>query len=90
VEYSHDGSRCAVIGGYVYRGVAIPDLEGLYVYGDLCDGRVRTLRVREGRVTRGPPLSVRVDALVSFGEDAAGEIYLLSLYRGIYRLEPSA
>jgi glucose/arabinose dehydrogenase len=90
IEYSHDGGRCAVIGGYVYRGVAIPELEGLYVYGDLCDGRVRTLRVRNGRVTRGPPLNVRVDALVSFGEDAGGELYLLSLYQGIFRLEASA
>jgi glucose/arabinose dehydrogenase len=88
-EYAHRGGRCAVIGGYVYRGSAIPKLEGVYLFGDLCDGRVRTLRVRNGRVTRGPPLNVRVDALVSFGEDAAGEIYLLSLYRGIYRLEPS-
>jgi glucose/arabinose dehydrogenase len=88
-EYAHRDGRCAVIGGYVYRGSAIPKLEGVYVFGDLCDGHVRTLRVRNGRVTRGPPLNVRVDALVSFGEDAAGEIYLLSLYRGIYRLEPS-
>lgn len=89
-EYAHRGSLCAVIGGYVYRGTRIPGLDGVYLYGDLCDGRVRTLTRQGDGVVPGPNLGVRVDALTSFGEDADGELYLLSLYRGIYRLEPSA
>lgn len=89
-EYTHRGGRCAVIGGYVYRGTRIPGLDGAYLYGDLCDGRVRTLTQQSGDAVPGPRLGLRVNALASFGEDADGEIYLLSLHRGIYRLEPSA
>jgi glucose/arabinose dehydrogenase len=87
-EYAHRGGRCAVIGGYVYRGTEIPALDGIYLYGDLCDGRVRTLVRRPDGVAPGPNLGIRVDALASFGEDAAGELYILTLYRGVYRLEP--
>jgi glucose/arabinose dehydrogenase len=87
-EYAHRGGRCAVIGGYVYRGTRIPNLGGVYVYGDLCDGRVRTLTRKGRNIVPGPPLDVQVDALTSFGEDAEGELYLLSLYRGVYRLVP--
>lgn len=88
-EYAHRGGRCAVIGGYVYRGLRIPNLDGVYLYGDLCDGRLRTLTLQGGTAVAGPPLGLRVDALVSFGEDAEGELYLLSLYRGVFRLEPN-
>jgi hypothetical protein len=77
-----------VIGGYVYRGTLIPGLGGVYVYGDICDGRVRTLTRKGRNIVPGPPLDVQVDALTSFGEDAEGELYLLSLYRGVYRLVP--
>jgi len=87
-EYAHRGGRCAVIGGYVYRGTRIPGLDGVYLYGDLCDGRVRALTPRKGGVAPGPDLGLRVAALASFGEDAGGELYLLSLFRGVFRLEP--
>jgi glucose/arabinose dehydrogenase len=84
VEYGHADGRCAVIGGYVYRGTRIADLAGWYLFADLCDGRVRALQ-RGGRVSE-QVLDVQLDGLVSFAEDEEGEIYLLSLYRGIYRL----
>ena len=51
LEYAHDDGRCAVTGGYVYRGTAIPDLKGSYVYGDFCTGEVwsAAARRRPGR-----------------------------------------
>jgi Glucose / Sorbosone dehydrogenase len=87
-EYPHTKDRCAVIGGYVYRGWQIPSLRGAYVYGDLCDGRVRMLLPGRKGALRSRALEVQLDALASFGQDAHGELYLLSLYRGVYRIEP--
>ena len=40
-EYGHDAGGCAVVGGYSYRGAAIPALQGVYVYADYCLGEVR-------------------------------------------------
>lgn len=88
-EYRHDARHCAVIGGYVYRGMRIPSLTGAYLYADLCEGRVRALVQVDGEVRRTLALDVGVDATVSFGEDSLGEIYLLTLLRGVHRLEPA-
>jgi glucose/arabinose dehydrogenase len=87
-EYEHDGKRCAVIGGFVYRGTAIARLHGAYVYGDWCDGTVRALVQRGGLVVQNRSLGARIKGLASFGVDADGELYVLSLFTGIYRLEP--
>jgi glucose/arabinose dehydrogenase len=88
-EYGHDGKRCAVIGGYVYRGAAIKGLQGAYVYGDFCDGTVRALVRRGDKIVQRRSLPVRVQGLASFGEDANGELYVLSVFKGVFRLEPS-
>jgi glucose/arabinose dehydrogenase len=87
-EYSHDGGGCTVIGGYVYRGEAIPDLSGAYLFGDLCIGQIEAIRVRDGRVVGHRALGPVVPNLSSFGEDADGELYALSLSGGVYRLAP--
>ena len=87
-EYNHDDGRCAVIAGFVYRGQAIRHLGGAFLYGDYCDGTVRAL-VRRGRtVVDNQPLGPRVEALSSFGQDADGELYVLSLSEGLFRLDP--
>jgi glucose/arabinose dehydrogenase len=86
-EYSHIGGRCAVVGGYVYRGAAIPALQGWYVFGDYCAGQVEALRLVDGQVAEGP-VGVHLAGLVSFGQDKAGELYAISLEGGIYRLTP--
>jgi hypothetical protein len=39
-EYSHQEGGCSVTGGYVYRGEAVPELEGVYLFGDYCSGRI--------------------------------------------------
>ena len=87
IAYEHAADRCAVIGGYVYRGAEIRELAGWYLFADLCDGRLRAALQQGGMVTSIRDLNIRLDGLVSFAEDAEGEIYLLSLYRGVHRLE---
>ena len=86
-EYPHD-EGCSVTGGYVYRGYAVPGLDGHYFYGDYCGGWVRSL-VRDGTavtVTEWfPPGSV--DGLTGFGVDASGELYVTSTDGTVYRIE---
>jgi glucose/arabinose dehydrogenase len=85
-QYAHRNGRCAVIGGHVYRGTQIQGLQGAYVYGDVCDGRIRALARAPGKPVRHRDLGLQLPGLVSFGEDRAGELYALSLAGGIFRL----
>ena len=85
-EYPLSGEPCSVIGGYVYRGFAIPWLRGSYVYGDFCSGKVFGLRYEDGKVTEHAQLADTRLRIVSFAEDNDGELYLLSQKSGIYRL----
>lgn len=85
-EYYHRNGRCAVIGGHAYRGSQIRGLQGAYVYGDVCDGRIRALSWARGKPLRHRDLGLRLPGLVSFAEDRNGELYALSLADGIYRL----
>jgi glucose/arabinose dehydrogenase len=89
-EYSHAEGGCTVIGGYVYRGESIPALDGAYLFGDLCIGEIEALRVESGRVTGYAPLGPVVENLSSFGEDADGELYAMSLSGGVYRIAAGA
>jgi glucose/arabinose dehydrogenase len=80
-EYPHSNGGCSVTGGYVYRGSAVPAARGRYFYGDYCNGAVWSL---SGTRVRTEPFTVR--SLASFGEDSAGELYLVSLDGTIYKL----
>jgi glucose/arabinose dehydrogenase len=84
----HDDGYCSVIGGYVYRGTSIPDLEGAYVYSDYCNGRLRYVRQSNNEVAERGSLGVRLSDISSFGEDANGELYVLSQSTGLYRIDP--
>jgi glucose/arabinose dehydrogenase len=78
-QYGHDNGNCSVIGGYVYRGSAIPTLQGVYFFGDFCTGAVHSFRYAGGAVndvTDWPALHTS-GPLTSFGEDPAGELYVL-------------
>jgi glucose/arabinose dehydrogenase len=92
VEYRHaDTGGCAVIGGEVYAGEVAP-LRGHYFFGDLCAGFVRSLTVADdGTVTEidWTPQIGAVDGLLSFGKDAAGEIYLTTQDGRVLRLSAS-
>jgi len=73
-EYGHP-EGCAIIGGYAYRGAAVPGLLGQYLFSDLCGGFVRTLSIT-GVVSQEP--NVNVGNPLSFGQDGFGEIYVLT------------
>ncbi len=95
-EISHDDGVCAVTGGVVYRGRAIPDLTGAYLYADLCRPGIDALRTTTpddgiGEVTEAAALAGTDDAeeVISFATDADGEVYTLSLGGAIHRLDPA-
>jgi len=95
LEYAH-GRSCAVVGGYVYRGSAAPALQGTYFYGDFCGGWIRTLRVVDGYPLEElpevelPKYRGATDNVVSFGEDANGELYVLTAAGMVYRIAPGS
>jgi len=80
-QYHHEQGRCSVTGGYVYRGSAIPDLAGTYLFADYCSGEIFGLRQGEIAVLLDPGLSI-----ASFGEDAAGEVLVVDRSGAIYRI----
>jgi pimeloyl-ACP methyl ester carboxylesterase len=76
---------CSIVGGFVYRG-SIRSLRGRYVFGDYCSGRIWSIRVAPGAAAGLRREPVRVPRLVSFGEDARGQLYAVSIDRGrVYR-----
>jgi glucose/arabinose dehydrogenase len=90
-EYTHD-EGFSVTGGYVYRGEAIPALGGAYVFADLGTARLWALAVDPGGAgAERVDLGVGVDegTLVSFFEDAGGELYVISIAGTISRLDPA-
>jgi glucose/arabinose dehydrogenase len=84
LTYGRDGGRCAVIGGYVYRGLRIPALYGHYLYGDLCAGTLWAAR-QVGGAWQAEELGPTAQQLTSFGEELSGEI-VLAASNSIYRL----
>jgi len=88
LDYDHSGGACSVTGGYVYRGQAIPALRGTYFYADYCAGWVRSFRWSGGAVTEPREWAALAPggAVPSFGEDAAGELYVLDAGGAVYRI----
>jgi glucose/arabinose dehydrogenase len=86
-SYAHGGNPvCAVVGGYVDRGAAVPALRGRYVFGDYCAGTIWSFRTgSKGRASLPVQLGTIPD-LSSFGQDANGELYAVSLDGGLYAL----
>ncbi|HYS56933.1 MAG TPA: glucose dehydrogenase, partial [Burkholderiales bacterium] len=78
-EYDH-GQGCAIIGGYVYRGTAMPELQGTYLFSDLCSGFVGGLTFDNGvpTVMQAPMANAGAGVTQSFGQDGAGELYILT------------
>lgn len=88
-DYSHDGGNCSVTGGYVYRGSRIPALRGEYLFADYCGGSLRALVAQDGKVVQDRILPVRMPSITSFGQDANGELYVLSDEGSVSRVEPA-
>jgi hypothetical protein len=87
LDYGHD-QGCAIIGGYVYRGAAIPALRGTYFYADFCSAWIRSFRL-SGNVVGDKQEYQLLDANEfpsSFGEDADGELYITTEAGNLYKI----
>jgi len=81
IDYTHaDG--CSITGGYVYRGSAIPGIVGHYFYSDYCSGWLRSFRFAAGAATEQHDWGLSLGSVLSFGEDSAGELYILTANGG--------
>ncbi|OQW35479.1 MAG: hypothetical protein A4E19_01585 [Nitrospira sp. SG-bin1] len=90
VEYPHDNGACSVTGGYVYRGQALPAIQGTYFYADFCAGFVRSFRLNNGSAleqTEWPLLAA--SSITSFGRDGMGELYILAQNGTMSRIVPN-
>ena len=98
--YTHDddGSPCSITGGEVYRGSAIPDLQGAYFFADYCSNQIWSLRYDANAVTDfrdrtcelQPPGELTLRNISSFGLDAAGELYICDLFGGeVFKIVPA-
>ncbi len=92
-EYSHGGTpfRCSVTGGFVYRGQRMAAMQGRYFFADFCSGQVWSMRLVGGQVSDLVDHSNEfgtISGITSFGEDGAGELYVVSQTGTIYRLIP--
>ncbi len=92
IEYARQSPRCSIIGGYVYRGMDIPELVGTYIFSDYCSGEI--LGGAASGIDRNRPQSPTLLATTSghpssFGEDERGELYVLD-HRGggVYAVRP--
>jgi glucose/arabinose dehydrogenase len=95
VEYGHDAG-CSITGGVVYRGAALPAIAGAYFYADYCTALLRSFRfTRDGGVTdhwdwkKALDPSGRLSQIASFGEDEAGEVYIIGLGGTVWKLVPA-
>jgi glucose/arabinose dehydrogenase len=85
-EYSHPEGGCSVTGGYVYRG-AMPEWNGIYLFGDYCTGLVWGL-IRSGEAWQKQLLFDTDFNITSFGQDENGEVYIVADGGGVYQLVP--
>ena len=88
LETRHSDGNCAIVGGYVYRGRAIPALDGVYVFGDDCRPNLVGVVGDQGRVVAQRDLGPIVSELTTFGEDANGELYAVARRGTVFRINP--
>ena len=96
VEYPHDqrdrkDDGKSITGGYVYRGKALPELDGAYIYGDFDTGRIWSVRQVGERVENPELIDLKTQPklnIAAFGEDAEGELYILAFPGQIHQLVP--
>jgi len=98
LQYDH-GEGCSVIGGFVYRGCALPDLRGTYFYSDYCSAFVRTFSGVMGGEAQSPADRTAdvhpaggptIDSVTSFGEDARGELYVVDQDGEVFKIVPGS
>jgi glucose/arabinose dehydrogenase len=84
---THSSGRCAVVGGFVIRGGKLRSLRGRYLFGDYCDGQLRSFVARTRKAPGSRRLGLRVPSLSSFGLGRGGKLYATSLEGPVYRLK---
>jgi glucose/arabinose dehydrogenase len=88
--YEHEDGACSVTGGLVYRGTALPELSGRYVYGDFCSAALWSLKgTPEGRAADVRREQAKVPQLTHIGTDASGELVFASAAGDVYRATPA-
>jgi glucose/arabinose dehydrogenase len=85
-EYSHAEGGCSITGGFVYRGPSLPAFQGVYLYGDFCTGLIWGLLRSPDGGWQNALLFQNAGRITSFGEDEAGELYLLDRSGVVYIL----
>ena len=87
ITHTHASGFCSITGGYIVRDRNVPSLFGRYLYSDLCDSSIRAARLHAGSVPQGRVLSQlpKVSQVSSFGQDAQGRVYVVSLSGPVYR-----
>lgn len=86
LEYHHQ-EGCSITGGFVYRGDELPGIRGHYFYSDYCRGFLRSFRLVNGAAAQQREWDVgALGNVTSFGEDAAGELYMLSTNGTVYKI----
>lgn len=88
LDYAHDASGgCSITGGRVYRGSAIPELQGRYFYSDFCSGWLRSFAFANGNAAEQVDWNIlNVGQIFSFGEDAQQELYMLASTGSVYKI----
>lgn len=90
LNYTHQNGNCVITGGYVYRGTRYPSLVGTYLFGDYCSGMIwgfAASQAKSGNVKATKLLDSNLQ-IASFGEDSAGELYVVSLSGTISKVTP--
>ena len=88
IEYGHDtAGGCSITGGYVYRGTALPELAGQYLYSDYCSGWLKSFSYGNGTASAVTDWGItNVGNILSFGQDAQNELYMLSDTGKVYQI----
>ncbi len=95
-EYDHGLGGCSITGGFVYRGCRLPDLHGTYFYADFCGAFVRTFEAVAGVAQNHQDVTAELfpaggfGVPTSFGEDARGELYVITWLGNVFRIIPSS
>ncbi|HST24706.1 MAG TPA: PQQ-dependent sugar dehydrogenase [Gaiellaceae bacterium] len=90
LDYGHQTNECAVIGGVVLHDSRLPALDGWFLYSDLCAGELDALHVEDGTLAGTQDLKLNVPGVDSFGMDALGRAYVVSVNGPIYRIDPAS
>jgi glucose/arabinose dehydrogenase len=91
-----EATGCSVTGGYVYRGANIPELDGTYIFGDYCTGRIWSFQLKDNKGINFQNLRKKLKTtskdmplfISSFGEDNSGELYVVDYLGAIYKFVP--